>query len=525
MNYDVVVPTIGRPSLTVLLTSLARAQGPLPDNVFVVDDRRDRAAPLFRGGANGSVQLGELAERVRVVAGAGAGPAAARNRGWRSSRAPWIAFLDDDVVVEPAWRLRLVEDLAACKETTAGSQGRVTVPPPNGRRATDWERNVGALEEARWITADCAYRRDDLQSQGGFDERFPRAYREDADFALRLFARGRSIAVGSRRVEHPVRCADPWISVRLQAGNADDALMDALHGAEWRALAGAPRGRFRRHVLTVACGCASLGFATLWAAATARFAWERIVPGPRDAREIRAMLATSALIPLAAVYHRLRGRIRAAQLVRQSRRERVRTSQLTRPTLRGRQDGCDASTTQSSERSRSIPAAVLFDRDGTLVVDEPALRDPARVRLVPGARVALDRLREAGIAVGIVTNQPAVGEGRLSPLELTAIHARLTALAGPFAAIETCVHSAADGCVCRKPQPGLVLAAAERLALEPQDCVVVGDIGSDVAAAAAAGARAILVPTSLTLAAEVAQAPAVARDLQEAVDRILAGCV
>lgn len=491
MNYDVVVPTIGRPSLARLLASLARADGPLPDNVFVVDDRRERATPLALAERDES----ELGKRVRVIAGSGAGPATARNRGWRRSQAPWVAFLDDDVVVEAGWRRKLAGDLAACDAATAGSQGRVTVPLPPARHATDWERNVAALEGAHWITADCAYRLDDLRALRGFDERFPRAYREDAEFAIRLLARGRTIAVGTRRIEHPVRAADPWISVRLQAGNADDALMDALHGTQWRIVAGAPRGRFRTHVLTVACGGASLAFGALWAASTLRFAWQRIAPGPRDSREIAAMLMTSAVIPFAAVYHRLRGRQRARHLTRRA------------------------------SHARAVPGAVLFDRDGTLVIDEPALRDPAQVRLMPGARAALDRLRDAGIAVGIVTNQPAVGEGRLSPLELAAIHARLTALAGPFATIQTCVHPAAGGCACRKPEPGLVLAAADRLALEPQDCVVVGDIGADVAAAANAGARAILVPTPLTLAEEVAQAPAVARDLEEAVDRILAGCV
>ncbi|MBC5801327.1 MAG: HAD-IIIA family hydrolase [Candidatus Eremiobacteraeota bacterium] len=484
MNYDVVIPTIGRPSLGQLLTSLARADGPLPGRVFVVDDRRERSSDLRLG------ELGELGERIRIVAAAGAGPAGARNRGWRRSQAPWIAFLDDDVVVEAAWRRKLAADLQACDEATAGTQGRVRVPLPTDRRPTDWERNVGALERSRWITADCAYRRADLRAVDGFDERFPRAYREDAELALRLFARGRMIAVGTRCSEHPVRGAGPWISVRLQAGNADDALMEALHGRAWRQCAGIPRGRFRHHVTTVAFGCAALGCATAWLLATLRFAWERIAPGPRDAREIATMLATSAAIPFAAVYHRARGRARLWRTLR---------------------------------RTHRLPCAVLFDRDGTLVVDEPDLREPAHVRLMPGARAALDRLRDAGIAVGIVTNQPAVGEGRLTPHELSALHGRLTELGGPFATIQSCTHPAAAGCGCRKPQPGLILAAASTVGCDPRDCIVVGDIGSDVAAAAAAGARAILVPTPLTLPAELAQAPLVARDVGQAVTCILDG--
>jgi histidinol phosphatase-like enzyme len=90
-------------------------------------------------------------------------------------------------------------------------------------------------------------------------------------------------------------------------------------------------------------------------------------------------------------------------------------------------------------------------------------------------------------------------------------------------AIEACTHARDAGCGCRKPQPGMIVAAARRLGVDPRALVVVGDIGSDVAAALGAGARAILVPTPVTLRAEVDAAPVVARDLREAVDLILRG--
>jgi hypothetical protein len=156
--------------------------------------------------------------RVQVVQGRAAGPAAARNDGWRRAATPWVAFLDD---------LVLPEGTAAC-------QGRVEVPLPTHRRPTDWERNVARLEDARWITADLAVRRNALERVDGFDERFPRAYREDTDLALRLTAAGYRIVLGDRRVLHPVRPAPWWISVRLQAGNADDVLLAALRGDRWQ---------------------------------------------------------------------------------------------------------------------------------------------------------------------------------------------------------------------------------------------------------------------------------------------------
>ncbi len=482
--YDVVIPTIGRPSLGVLLHSLARAAGPPPNRVFVVDDRRVRSGPLPIEG------LGAFGERVHLQRGPAAGPAAARNRGWRRSQAPWIAFLDDDVIVEDAWCANLERDLAACGNSSAGSQGRVHVPMPPDRAPTDWERNVRGLQGARFITADCAFRRTALREVDGFDERFPRAYREDAELALRLTERGYAIDEGRRCVEHPVRPADAWISVRLQAGNADDALMRALHGAQWHARANAAPGRLPWHVATVAGAAGALACASLWAGLTAHFAWQRIAPGPRDLGELAKMLTTSAAIPFAAVYHRWRGEAGLARTLR---------------------------------RTHRLPAAVLFDRDGTLIVDDPQLRGPEDLRLVPGAREQLARLRDAGIEVGVVTNQPRVGEGSLSRAQLAAIHAGLDALAGPFATIQACPHAAGDGCGCRKPAPGMILAAAAEIGVEPRDCVVVGDIGSDVDAAMRAGARAVLVPTPATRREEIEAAPAVARDLRAAVDAILGG--
>jgi beta-phosphoglucomutase-like phosphatase (HAD superfamily) len=67
----------------------------------------------------------------------------------------------------------------------------------------------------------------------------------------------------------------------------------------------------------------------------------------------------------------------------------------------------------------------------------------------------------------------------------------------------------------------LIEAAARALGVEPGQCVVIGDIGADVEAARAAGARAVLVPTSVTRAEEVAAAPEVADDLLAAVDLVL----
>ena len=167
------------------------------------------------------------------------------------------------------------------------------------------------------------------------------------------------------------------------------------------------------------------------------------------------------------------------------------------------------------------PVAVLFDRDGTLVHDVPYNGDPDRVRPVAGARAALDRLRDAGVALGVVTNQSGIARGLLTRDQVDAVNARVEQLLGPFAVWQVCEHGPEDGCSCRKPAPGMVLAAAAALGVPAGRCAVVGDIGADVLAARAAGARGVLVPTPLTLPKEVAAAPAVARDLKAAVDLLL----
>ncbi len=234
--YAVVVPTVGRPCLADCLAALAASEGPEPARIVVVDDRPGPpAAPLPLE------SLGGLADRAAVLRSGGRGPAAARNTGLRAAGEPWTVFLDDDVRVSPTWRADLARDLDGASPDTGGVQGVLRVPQPADRRPTDWERNTAGLERALWVTADMAYRTEALRAVGGFDERFPRAFREDADLALRVLDAGWLIRRGRRRTDHPVRPAGRWVSLRTQRGNADDALMARLHGPDWWERAAAPR--------------------------------------------------------------------------------------------------------------------------------------------------------------------------------------------------------------------------------------------------------------------------------------------
>lgn len=326
------------------------------------------------------------------------------------------------------------------------------------------------------------------------------------------------------------------MSLRLQAGNADDALMRRLHGPRWREVAQAPGGGFGYHVATVAgalvaaggaatavaagawartapaaglatgtdagtaraactvraAGAAAGVGALAWAGLTARFLAIRLGPGPRPGdpefrAEVRRMVPTSLTIPFAAVRHRIDG----------WRRHRDATPWPPRP------------------------RAVLFDRDGTLVRDVPYNGDPAKVELMPGAREAVDRARAAGLAVGVVSNQSGIARGLLDEAAVRAVNARVDELLGGMDTWRYCPHGPEDGCGCRKPEPGLVTGAAADLGVDPRECVVIGDIGADVEAALAARARPVLVPTPVTRPEEVCDAPCVAPDLLTAVGEVL----
>ncbi|MEA3218392.1 MAG: hypothetical protein QOJ19_4548 [Acidimicrobiia bacterium] len=168
--------------------------------------------------------------------------------------------------------------------------------------------------------------------------------------------------------------------------------------------------------------------------------------------------------------------------------------------------------------------AVLFDRDDTLVEDVPYNGDPAAVVAKPRAREALDRLRNADFLLGMVSNQSGVARGLITLDDVNDVNRRVQELVGALDVVVVCPHGETDGCGCRKPAPGMIVAAAAALGVTAQRCIVVGDIGSDVGAANAAGATAIMVPTVRTLPGErdrAAREAHLAKDLSAAVDLIL----
>jgi D-glycero-D-manno-heptose 1,7-bisphosphate phosphatase len=167
--------------------------------------------------------------------------------------------------------------------------------------------------------------------------------------------------------------------------------------------------------------------------------------------------------------------------------------------------------------------AVFLDRDGVLVRAAP-LKDYAHgpltledFSLFEGIAEPVCRLRDAGFLIVLATNQPAVARGQISWETLDEMHRRLGS-AIPLDDIEVCPHIDSDCCVCRKPKPGMLLAAAEKLNLNLPASYFIGDTARDVNAALAAGVTPILIdwPYNRDL-----QVPHRVKDLAEAAKVIL----
>jgi D-glycero-D-manno-heptose 1,7-bisphosphate phosphatase len=139
-----------------------------------------------------------------------------------------------------------------------------------------------------------------------------------------------------------------------------------------------------------------------------------------------------------------------------------------------------------------VTAAVFLDRDGVLTqsfvrngVPTPP-RSMAEFRVLPGAAEACADLRRVGFVLIVVTNQPDIARGIQTRAEVDRMHERLRSLV-PLDEICVCPHDDPDACPCRKPQPGMIVDAAERLGLDLARCASVGDRWRDIEAARRAG--------------------------------------
>jgi D-glycero-D-manno-heptose 1,7-bisphosphate phosphatase len=167
---------------------------------------------------------------------------------------------------------------------------------------------------------------------------------------------------------------------------------------------------------------------------------------------------------------------------------------------------------------------VLLDRDGTINEEADHLSDPDRLELLPRSLEGLRELRALDLGLVVVTNQADIGRGLLSEERLAEIHARLRAMLAAggvdLDAFYHCPHSPEDGCECRKPKPGMALAAAADHGFDPARAFVVGDHAADMGLGRAIAATTVFVLTGHgpeeAASGATAQADHVASDLLEA---------
>jgi len=150
---------------------------------------------------------------------------------------------------------------------------------------------------------------------------------------------------------------------------------------------------------------------------------------------------------------------------------------------------------------------ILLDRDGVINYDSPDyIKDAHEWSPVPGSLQAIARLKGAGYLVAVCTNQSGVGRGIFTEDALERIHRKMTAALAELGValddLRYCPHHPDDGCECRKPRPGMLLATLASLHVAPTEAVLVGDRIKDLEAARAAGCRAAFVRTGVDAALE-----------------------
>lgn len=200
----------------------------------------------------------------------------------------------------------------------------------------------------------------------------------------------------------------------------------------------------------------------------------------------------------------------------------------------------DFESRRIAQGSFATPApAVFVDRDGTLNREVSYVKSAAELELLPGTAGAIRKLNQAGVRIVVITNQPVIARGDCSEADLAEVHRKLETVLGAegayLDAIYYCPHHPDKGfpgerselklvCNCRKPATGLVDQAVKDLNLDLRRSWFIGDSARDIATAAAACIRSVLVRTGngREEGTFVTAPDAVFSDLPSAVEYLLA---
>jgi len=314
-NISVVIPTYSRPELLVRCLH-AMAMQSIDKSLFeviVVSDGPDpqTARALSPWLRQNILDLHYLSTTIKK------GPAATRNLGWLSARSTFIAFTDDDCLPDRKWLEAFTDKYTG--QALCAYSGHTKVPLP--ANPTDFDLNTAGLEQAEFITANCACTKAALIRTGGFDERFKLAWREDSDLHFKLLTHGIPvITVTEAKVTHPVRAVQWGVSIREQKKASYEALLFSKYPDLYRTrIAG--KSLWNYYVINVLwvvliisliigqykiAEFSTIMIVTLWL----MFTVQRLQNTRKSIKHILEMLVTSVIIPTLSVYWRLYGAIK-----------------------------------------------------------------------------------------------------------------------------------------------------------------------------------------------------------------------
>lgn len=320
-TISVIIPTYQRPALLVrCLHALAMQQFPKKQfEIIVVTDGPDtitRAMIQQQHFTTPEVRIYSLPVKK--------GPAAARNFGWTKATGNLILFTDDDCIPHINWIKEFHTAYIQQPFASAAFRGRVVVPRSN--KPTDYEKNTAWLEQADFVTANCACTRIALKQINGFDETYTMAWREDSDLEFKLIDQKIPIyPVEQAIVTHPVRKA-PWgISLKEQKKSMFNALLYKKYPGLYRQkIHRRPLWNYYAIVLLFIAiviatamqlpAIAIIAFLS-WLLFVTRFTIKRLQGTTHSLEHVTEMIVTSILIPFLSIFWTLYGSLKFKTLL------------------------------------------------------------------------------------------------------------------------------------------------------------------------------------------------------------------
>jgi glycosyltransferase involved in cell wall biosynthesis len=315
MQISVIVPTYRRPDLLLrCLRALISQQFNRNEyEVIVVSDGPDELTQnMFEKWIRPKqhkIRYYNLPEKK--------GPAAARNYGWLLAKGELVAFTDDDCMPDKYWLQGFAN--AYTPGSMVAFSGKTIVPMP--KKPTDYERNVGHLQTADFITANCCCSKSALRRSGGFDEEFRMAWREDSDLEFKLLEeRIPIVKTTDAVVVHPVRKAQWGISIKEQKKTMFNALLYKKYPGLYRQKIQPNPPVFYYAIiasfLMVLCGLIlhSEGLlitgAMFWIGLTSLFIFRRLRYTTLRMEHVLEMTVTSVFIPFLSIYWQVYGALK-----------------------------------------------------------------------------------------------------------------------------------------------------------------------------------------------------------------------